>query len=91
MNERMRLLIAYDGSASAKEALNDLRRTALPAKSEALVVSVCDAVVPSDTVPAVDVRNMDDHDVGHRGIVSAALLSGAPCSVEIVRHRKTGH
>ena len=57
MNEKMRLLIAYDGSASSKQALNDLRRAALPAKCEALVVSVYDAVVPPDTVPAIDVRN----------------------------------
>lgn len=57
MNEKKRLLIAYDGSASAKEALNDLHRAALPAKCEALVVSVCDAVLPPDTLPAIDVRN----------------------------------
>lgn len=44
MNERMRLLIAYAGQLCQ-------------GKSEALVVSVCDAVVPPDTVPAIDVRN----------------------------------
>lgn len=46
MNEKIRLLIGYDGSAYSKQALNDLRRAALPTKCEALVVSVCDAVVP---------------------------------------------
>lgn len=55
MSEHMRLLIAYDGSACSKEALNDLHRAALPTQCEVLVVSVSDAVVPPDTVPSADV------------------------------------
>ena len=42
MNDRMRVLIAYDGSASAKQALNELRRAGLPQQTEALIVSACD-------------------------------------------------
>lgn len=40
MNEKMKLLIAYDGSAHAQAALNDLRRAGLPRETEALVVSI---------------------------------------------------
>lgn len=57
MNEKMRILIAYDGSACSKEALRDLRRAALPLECEAVVVSVCNAVLPPDALPAADVRS----------------------------------
>lgn len=56
MNE-MRLLIAYDGSAYSKEALNDLARAGLPAECEVLVVSVCDAVLPPNAMATADVRS----------------------------------
>ena len=55
MKQQMRLLIAYDGSACSKEALDDLSRAALPAQCDALVVSVCDAGLPPDVEPAADV------------------------------------
>lgn len=81
MNEKMRLLIAYDGSGSAKQALDDLRLAALPAKCEALVVSVCDAVVPPDTVPAIDVRN---------GPQARAIAREIETMVEATRSRALG-
>ena len=46
MNEKMKILIAYDGSNCSKEAIKDLRRAGLPRETEALVVSVCDAALP---------------------------------------------
>lgn len=36
----MRILIAYDGSADADAAIEDLRRAGLPRNTEAVVVSV---------------------------------------------------
>lgn len=57
MNEKIRLLIAYDGSACSKEALHELRRAALPLECEAVVVSVCDAVMPPEALPTTDVRS----------------------------------
>ena len=57
MNEKMRILIAYDGSACSKEALQELHRAALPQECEAVVVSVCDAVLLPDARQAVDVRS----------------------------------
>ena len=40
------ILIAYDGSACADAALNDLKRAGLPASLDALVVTVADVIVP---------------------------------------------
>ena len=45
MKDRMRVLIAYDGSAHADAALADLRRAVLPREAEALLVSVADGLV----------------------------------------------
>lgn len=45
MDKRMKVLVAYDGSAYADAALDDLRRAGLPDDAEALVVSVADGLV----------------------------------------------
>ncbi|HEX8142324.1 MAG TPA: universal stress protein [Pyrinomonadaceae bacterium] len=45
MNERKKVLIAYDGSAYADAALDDLRRAGLPREAEALIVTVSDGLV----------------------------------------------
>jgi nucleotide-binding universal stress UspA family protein len=42
MNEKMKIMIAYDGSPYADAAIEDLRRAGLPEKGEALVASVAD-------------------------------------------------
>jgi nucleotide-binding universal stress UspA family protein len=42
MNEKMKLLIAYDGSDCSKEALKDLQRAGLPREAQAVVVTVAD-------------------------------------------------
>jgi nucleotide-binding universal stress UspA family protein len=59
MQGMMRILIAYDGSACADAALDDLRRAGLPTALEALVVTVADVILPPpdakvevDKVPA---------------------------------------
>ncbi|HYG79894.1 MAG TPA: universal stress protein [Pyrinomonadaceae bacterium] len=48
-----KILIAYDGSACADAALNDLKRAGLPAALEAVVLTVADVILPppSDEVP----------------------------------------
>jgi nucleotide-binding universal stress UspA family protein len=46
MDEKMRLLIAYDGSACANEALDDLGRAGLPPEIEAHVVAVSEEWLP---------------------------------------------
>src|SRR5688500_6428449 len=47
LKEGMRVMIAYDGSAHADAALDDLRRAGLPREAEALLVSVADGLVGS--------------------------------------------
>ena len=58
MKEKVRVLIAYDGSECADIALEDLKRAGFPAEAEALVMCVADVFVPlpvdkevEDTVP----------------------------------------
>jgi nucleotide-binding universal stress UspA family protein len=49
MNERKKVLIAYDGSAYADAALDDLRRAGLPGEAEALIVTVGDGLVSTSS------------------------------------------
>ena len=46
----MRVLIGYDGSASADAALNDLQKAGLPREVEALIVSVAEILMPPASV-----------------------------------------
>jgi nucleotide-binding universal stress UspA family protein len=45
MSERKKVFIAYDGSAYADAALDDLRRAGLPREAEALIVIVSEGLV----------------------------------------------
>lgn len=47
MNERIKILIAYDGSTCADDALNDLPRAGLPREADALIVNVQERWLPS--------------------------------------------
>jgi nucleotide-binding universal stress UspA family protein len=49
MKERMKILIAYDGSECAQAALDDLKRAGLPRAAEVRVLSVYDAWMPVPT------------------------------------------
>ena len=46
MNERKKILIAYDGSECADVAIGDLSRAGLPEEADALVVSVAEVWLP---------------------------------------------
>jgi nucleotide-binding universal stress UspA family protein len=46
MTEKMKILIAYDGSECADAALDDLKRTGLPRSLEAIVLSVANVFIP---------------------------------------------
>ena len=51
---KMKVMIAYDGSAYADAALDDLRRAGLPPEAEALIVSVSDSLVnPSSSIDEI--------------------------------------
>jgi nucleotide-binding universal stress UspA family protein len=54
MNERMKILIAYDGSDCAEAALKDLQRAGLPKMAEAVALSVADVFVPPPINEEVD-------------------------------------
>ena len=46
INEKMKILIAYDGSECADAAMEDLKRAGLPLSAEALVLTVADVFLP---------------------------------------------
>lgn len=46
MKPKMKILIAWDGSESADDALDDLVRAGLPREAEAIMVSVAEMVLP---------------------------------------------
>lgn len=45
MEGRMKIMIAYDGSAYADDALHELRRAGMPREADALIVSISDGLV----------------------------------------------
>jgi nucleotide-binding universal stress UspA family protein len=47
----MKILIAYDGSTCADEALDDLPRAGLPQRAEALIMSVAEVFLPPTVSP----------------------------------------
>jgi len=51
MSEKMKVLIAYDGSSHAKAALDELQRAGLPRVAEALIMSVADVFLPPASRP----------------------------------------
>ena len=49
MNERIKILIAYDGSTCADDAINDLPRAGLPREADALICHVQERWLPPPT------------------------------------------
>jgi nucleotide-binding universal stress UspA family protein len=47
MNEKVKILIAYDGSEQAEAALTDLKRAGLPRKAQAVILSVAEEWFPA--------------------------------------------
>lgn len=58
MGKKMRILIAYDGSACAEAALDDLQRAGLPQDVEALVMSVTELWLPPPPPSSFEVMEM---------------------------------
>ena len=58
-NERMKIVIGYDGSEHADAALDDLRRAGLPRDAEALIISVADATMPPLLVSGIAENGLD--------------------------------
>jgi nucleotide-binding universal stress UspA family protein len=55
MTEKMKILIAYDGSDCAEAALDDLQRAGLPAEAEALIMSVVEVWLPPPPPSAYEI------------------------------------
>jgi nucleotide-binding universal stress UspA family protein len=45
--DRMKILIAYDGSECAESAIDDLKRAGLPRRAEALVLTIAEELIPA--------------------------------------------
>ena len=75
MNERMKIMIAYDGSECARAALEDLSAAGLPPDAEALILSVSEYWMP----------------LGENGLhVSSVVREGDPKRVLIEEAEKWG-
>src|SRR5262249_50941771 len=48
-SERMKILIAYDGSEGAESAIEDLMRAGLPRRAEAIVMTIAEELIPAPT------------------------------------------
>jgi nucleotide-binding universal stress UspA family protein len=51
-SEKMRIIVAYDGSACSEAAIDDLSRAGLPTDGEAVAVTVADVWLPVDGEPS---------------------------------------
>ena len=58
MKDKMKILIAYDGSACSEAALDDLQRAGLPAEADALVMSVTELWLPAPPPSSFEVVEM---------------------------------
>src|SRR6266542_1763553 len=47
--DRMKILIAYDGSECAESAIDDLKRAGLPRRAEAIVLTIAEELIPAPT------------------------------------------
>jgi nucleotide-binding universal stress UspA family protein len=47
--DRMKILIAYDGSEGAEWAIEDLKRAGLPRRAEAVVLTIAEELIPAPT------------------------------------------
>ena len=79
---KMKVLIAYDGSACAEAALQDLERAGLPAEVEARILSVSEVILPppmSYTLPspgALDLQRLLEQNARELGETAARRLAG---------------
>lgn len=58
MSDKMKILIAYDGSTCAEAALDDLQRAGLPEEAEAVVMSVTEVWLPAPPPSSFEVVEM---------------------------------
>lgn len=76
MNDKMRILIAFDGSDHARVALDDMRRAGLPGEGQALIVSVADFLVS----PSTSIKEIAGTALTSRRVTSAIMQAQAQAS-----------
>jgi len=76
MNDKMRILIAYDGSDHARAALVDMRHAGLPGEGQALIVSVADVLVS----PSTSIKEIAGAALTSRRVTSAIMQAQAQAS-----------
>jgi nucleotide-binding universal stress UspA family protein/predicted transcriptional regulator len=62
-NERMKIVIGYDGSEHADAALDDLRQAGLPRDAEALIISVAEGAMPPLSLSGITEGALDSQQV----------------------------
>jgi nucleotide-binding universal stress UspA family protein/predicted transcriptional regulator len=58
-NERMKIVIGYDGSEHADAALDDLRWAGLPRDAEALIISIAEVAMPPLSISGIAGNGLD--------------------------------
>jgi nucleotide-binding universal stress UspA family protein/predicted transcriptional regulator len=76
-NERMKIVIGYDGSEHADAALDDLRRAGLPRDAAALIISMAEGVMPPLSVSAIADGALDSRRVASAVTSASNAISQA--------------
>jgi nucleotide-binding universal stress UspA family protein len=76
----MKVVIGYDGSKQADEALNDLRRAGLPRDVEAIIVSIADVMAPPPDSALVEKAFVSRRATSAMAQASYALAEARECA-----------
>lgn len=77
MTQLMKIIIGYDGSECADNAVDDLLNAGLPAKAEALVVSVAEQLMPIPASYGMVETDFTDNIIGGSGGALSHVKRGA--------------
>lgn len=81
MTEKMKILIAYDGSDCAEASLDDLQRAGLPSTAEAVVMSVAEIWLPPPPLSSYEIVERAK-DVHVPADLKTVYSQGSPAIVE---------
>ena len=60
MNDKIKILVGYDGSESSDAMLNDLSRAGLPAEADLFVASIAEIWIPMPLSYGVETSYLDE-------------------------------
>ena len=90
MEEKMKILIGYDGSASADAALDDLQQAGLPDECAALVMSVAEVWLPPPPPSSYEILEMTESapkSAGPHFTYAKQLRAGSPQEANSLKPR----